>query len=125
MPPSPAEREELFRAFARALFKADMDALYRVVAPEFVWSYHDGLMGTKVLSRPEAIVAHLEAQKAFYASQRFHDVAYHHLADTTFMTMSVSETVRATGEQREQRGIERYTFAGGLIASKDVYRKPI
>lgn len=125
MPPSPAEREELFRAFARALFKGDMDALYRVVAPHFVWSYHDGLAGTKVLTRPEAIVTHLEAQKAFYASQRFHDVVYHHLADTTFMTMRVSETVRATGEQREQRGIERYTFAGSLIASKDVYRKPI
>ena len=30
----------------------------------------------------------------------------------TFMTFRVSETLRATGEQREQRGIESYTFSG-------------
>jgi hypothetical protein len=41
------------------------------------------------------------------------------------MTFRVSETVRATGEEREQRGIERYTFEDGKIATKDVYRKPI
>jgi hypothetical protein len=41
------------------------------------------------------------------------------------MTFRVSETVRSTGEQREQRGIERYTFEDGKIATKDVYRKAI
>jgi hypothetical protein len=41
------------------------------------------------------------------------------------MTFRVSETVRMTGEHREQRGIERYTFEGGKIATKDVYRKPV
>ena len=41
------------------------------------------------------------------------------------MTFRVSETVRSTGEHREQRGVERYTFENGKIASKDVYRKPI
>jgi hypothetical protein len=33
--------------------------------------------------------------------------------------------VRATGEAREQRGIEVYTFGDGKLATKDVYRKPI
>ena len=42
-----------------------------------------------------------------------------------FMIFRVSETLRVTGEQREQRGIEAYTFKDGKIASKDVYRKPI
>jgi hypothetical protein len=36
MVPSPAARDELLKGFARALFKADMDALYRVVTPDFV-----------------------------------------------------------------------------------------
>jgi len=32
--PAPEEREVLFRDFAKALFKSDMDALYRVVTPD-------------------------------------------------------------------------------------------
>jgi hypothetical protein len=47
------------------------------------------------------------------------------LPDISFMTFRVSETVRATGEVREQRGIECYRFEGGKIATKDVYRKPV
>jgi hypothetical protein len=41
------------------------------------------------------------------------------------MTFRVSETLKDTGEQREQRGIERYTFRDGMLATKDVYRKPV
>ena len=54
--------------------------------------------------------------------QRFYDVAYRHAGDMTFR---VSETVLATGEVREQRGIESYTFRDGRLATKDVYRKPV
>jgi ketosteroid isomerase-like protein len=98
MHPTAAERDALFEAFARALFRQDMDALYEVVSPTFVWRYHDGVSTERVLAGREAI---------------------------SFMTFRVSETVRATGEEREQRGIERYTFEDGKIATKDVYRKPI
>ena len=125
MTPSPAERDELFKGFARALFKGDMDALYRVVTPDFLWSFHDGLGLTKSLADPSAIRAHLAEQKALFAAQRFHEVAYHHAPDISFMTFRVSEILRASGEQREQRGIERYTFSDGRLATKDVYRKPI
>jgi hypothetical protein len=52
-------------------------------------------------------------------------VVYQHAADATFMTFRVSETVRASGERREQRGVEVYTFRDGLLATKDVYRKPL
>jgi hypothetical protein len=38
MAPSPAERDELLKGFARALFKGDMDALYRVVTSDFLWA---------------------------------------------------------------------------------------
>jgi len=123
--PDYAERELLFRAFARALLSADLDALYRAVTPDFLWSYHDGEAVTKSLTGAAAIAAHLAEQKALFSVQRFHDVAYHHLPETTFMSFRVNETVRATGAQREQRGVERYSFKDGKIAAKDVYRKPV
>jgi ketosteroid isomerase-like protein len=125
MIPSAAERDELFKGFARALFRADMDALYRIVTPDFLWSFHDGLITTKALDGPAAICKHLAEQKALFSAQRFNEVTYHHAEETTFMTFRVSETVRATGEQREQRGIEHYTFRNRMLATKDVYRKPI
>ena len=125
MTPTAAERDVLFQAFARALFKNDMDALYAVVTENFVWRYHDGLSIERVLTGRDAIRNHIEERKAFFSSSRFHDVAYHHLPDISFMTFRVSETVRLTGEQREQQGIERYSFDNGKLATKDVYRKPI
>ena len=102
-----------------------MDALYRVVAPDFLWSFHDGLATTKALAGPAAIREHLAEQQTRFSAQRFHEVVYHHAADATFMTFRVSETVRDNGERREQRGIERYTFREGMLATKDVYRKPL
>jgi len=125
MVPSPAERDELFKGFARALFKSDLDALYEVVTPDFVWSFHDGVAVTKSLAGREAIRTHLAEQKALFSAQRFHDVVYHHAGDISFMTFLVSETERATGQQREQRGIESYSFRDGRLATKDVYRKPV
>ena len=125
MTPTAAERDLLFQGFARALFRNDMDSLYDVVSPNFVWRYHDGISTERVLTGRDAIRKHIEERKAFFASSRFHDVAYHHLPDISFMTFRVSETVRATGEQREQQGIERYSFEDGKLATKDVYRKPI
>ena len=125
MSPTAAERDALFEAFARALFRNDIDALYEVVTEDFVWRYHDGLSTERVLTSRDAIQQHIAERKAFFALSRFHDVAYHHLPDISFMTFRVSETVRATGEQREQQGIERYTFENGKLATKDVYRKPI
>ena len=91
--PVSEEREILFRDFAKALFKSDMDALYRVVTPDFLWLYHDGVVVTKSLSGAEAIKAHLAEQKILFSEQRFHEVSYHHLPETTFMTFRVSETV--------------------------------
>jgi len=125
MAPSPAERDELFKGFARALSRGDMDALYEVVTPDFLWSFHDGVVLTKSLSGPDAIRKHLAEQKALFSAQRFHDVVYHHSGDISFMTFRVSETLRASGEQREQRGIESYSFRDGKLATKDVYRKPV
>ena len=125
MIPSRAERDALFVAFSKALFERDMDALFRAVTPDFLWSYHDGLTVTKSLTGAVAISEHLAGSQSLFSVQKFHEKVYHHLPDVTFMTMRVSETVRASGAQREQRGIESYTFKDGKIATKDVYRKPI
>ena len=67
----------------------------------------------------------MNEQKDTYTAQKFYDVVYHHCPDTSFMTCRITETVRATGEQREQRGVEVYGFRGGKITQKDVYRKQI
>jgi ketosteroid isomerase-like protein len=120
MAPSPAQRDKLFKKFARALFRGDIDALYEVVTPDFVWSFHDGLAVTKSLANVEAIRAHLAEQEPLFSAQRFHEVAYHHAGDMSFMTFRVSETLRATGEQR---GVESYTFRDDRLGTKDVYRK--
>jgi ketosteroid isomerase-like protein len=125
MTPTATERDAIFQAFARALFKGDMDALYAVVTPDFVWRYHDGLSTERVLTGRDAVEKHIAERKTFFASSRFHDVVYHHLPEISFMTFRLSETVRTTGEQREQRGVERYTFEDGKLATKDVYRKPV
>ena len=81
MIPSPAERDELLKGFARALFKNDMEALYRIVTSDFLWSFHDGLATIKTLTGPAAIGEHLAGQKALFSEQRFHEVAYHHASE--------------------------------------------
>jgi hypothetical protein len=74
MTPTATERDALFQAFARALFKGDMGALYEVVTPDFVWRYHDGVSAERVLTGRDAVEKHIAERKAFFASSRFHDV---------------------------------------------------
>lgn len=125
MTPTVAEREILLKDFARALFKSDMDELYKVVAPSFAWRYHDGVSVSKTLIGAPAIAKHLAEQRVMFSVQRFEEVSYFHMPETSFMTFSVCETFRATGQKRLQCGVERYAFENGKIALKDVYRKPV
>jgi ketosteroid isomerase-like protein len=119
-----AEREELFRAFGRAFFKKDVDALYRVVTPDFQWRGQDGTGAVRLLDSPEAIRAHFERQKELFSEQRFYDVVYRHLPDLSIMTFGMTEVRRADGASSNHQGVELYTFKDGRIALKDVYRKP-
>jgi ketosteroid isomerase-like protein len=119
------QRDDLLKGFAKALFRRDLDALYAVVTPDFVWSFHDGLSVTKSLLGRAQILDHLDAQRELFSAQRFEDVVYHHCPDLSFMTCRIDETLRTTGERRAQRGIELYRFRDGRLALKDVYRKPI
>jgi ketosteroid isomerase-like protein len=125
MIPTSEQRDELLKGFAKALFRRDLDALYAVVTPDFLWSFHDGLSVTKALAGRAQILAHLESQKELFSAQRFEDVVYHHCPDLSFMTCRIDETLRLTGEKRAQRGVELYRFRDGKLALKDVYRKPV
>ena len=120
-----AEREELFKAFGRAFFKKDVEALYRVVTPGFQWRGQDEAGAPRLLSSPEAIRAHFERQRETYSEQRFSDVVYEHLPDVSFMTFRLTETRRADGAVSSHAGVEVYRFEDGRIALKDVYRKPV
>jgi ketosteroid isomerase-like protein len=119
-----AEREELFKAFGRAFFKKDIEALYRVVTPDFEWRGQDGTGTVRLLASPEAIRAHFERQKELFSEQRFRDVVYRHLLDLSVMTFGLTEVRRADGASSSHQGVELYTFRDGRIALKDVYRKP-
>ena len=125
MVPSIEQRDDLLKGFAKALFRRDLDALYAVVTPDFLWNFHDGLSVTKALAGRAQILDHLRAQKELFSAQRFEDVVYHHCPDLSFMTCRIDETLRSTGERRAQRGIELYRFRDGKLALKDVYRKAI
>lgn len=119
-----AEREELFKAFGRAFFKKDVEALYQVVTSDFQWRGQDESGAPRLLDSPEAIRAHFERQREIYSAQRFADVVYQHLPDVSFMTFRLTETHRADGAVSNHQGVEVYTFKNGRIALKDVYRKP-
>lgn len=122
--PALAEREALFKAFGRAFFKKDVEALYQVVAPDFQWRGQDETGAPRLLASPDAIRAHFERQRKIYSAQRFSDVVYQHLPGISFMTFRLSETRHADGTVSDHQGVEVYTFKDGLIALKDVYRKP-
>lgn len=120
---SPAERDQLFKTFGRAFFKRDVGLLYEAVTADFTWLSSDARGRVERIQGREAVGAKLAAPGPL-EGVRFHDVAYHHAPDATFMTFRLTGTERATGMSVEEVGIERYTFRDGRIAVKDVYRKP-
>ncbi|MCW5744734.1 MAG: nuclear transport factor 2 family protein [Alphaproteobacteria bacterium] len=123
MTPTAADRDVVFKAFGRAFFKQDLDAMYQVVTPDFVWSVQAGNAVRQLASR-EQIAAYFAERKQQVENVRFHDVVYHHAPEATFMTFRMTGTDKATGLAFENVGVERYTFRDGRLAVKDVYLKP-
>jgi len=125
--PAPDKRDELLAAFAKALFTKDIDALYQVVTPDFVWSLPIGATGPhgRRLASREDLAAYFEERDRLYASMRFHDVVYHHAPEVTLMTFRVRGVVRATNKAFEVQGMEQYVFRDDRIALKDAYWKQI
>jgi hypothetical protein len=85
------------------------------------------LVGDKprVVNSRDQVAAFLEERNGTQENVRFEDVVYHHAPDATFMTYRVTGTDVASGESFERVGIERYTFANGRIAEKDVFSRPV
>lgn len=123
MTPTAAERDTLFKAFGRAFFKQDLDAMYQVVTPDFVWSVQGGDKARHLVNRSQ-IEAYFAERKQQVENVRFHDVVYHHAPDATFMTFRMTGVDKATGSAFETIGVERYTFRDGRLTLKDVYLKP-
>ena len=124
MSPDAATRDALFKSFGRAFFKRDADALYEVCAPDFTWMTLDEAGAAKAITGKAAVAEQLQRRSATLENVRFEDVHYHHAPEATFMTFRITATNTATGTPHAEVGIERYTFKDGLIATKDVYRKP-
>jgi len=124
MTPSAETRDTIFKAFGRAFFRQDLDAMYAVVTSDFTWSVPDGEI-TRVLQGREQIAAFFAERRGKFENVRFEDVVYHHAPDATFMTFRMTGTEVANGQSFERIGIERYTFRDGKLAVKDVYYRPI
>jgi len=124
MSPSNEDRNALFKAFGRAFFKRDINALYETVSDDFVWYTLDENGGPKSVTGKDAVAAQLNRRSDRLENIRFEDVVYHHAPEATFMTFRLTASVKETGQHHEEVGIERYTFRDGRITTKDVYRKP-
>lgn len=124
MTPDVEQRDTIFKAFGRAFFKQDLDAMYQVVAPDFTWTVMDGDT-VRVLDSREKIEAFFAERRGKFEGVRFEDVVFHHAPEATFMTYRMTGTEVATGESFERVGVERYTFKDGMLAEKDVYARPV
>ena len=122
-----AERQALFGDFARAFFKEDLDALYRVVSEDFVWHTPPVTPGapSRALRGRAQIAAYFAERHALYRSVRFEEVVYHHASEASFMSFRMVMVMRADGSERQASGVERYLFKDGKLALKDVYLKPL
>ncbi len=126
--PSLTERDALLAAFSKALFKRDVDAVYRTVTPDFIWRLPIGPDApvAREIASPEQLSAYFDERERMYDGMRFHDVVYHHAPDATFMTFRVTATRKGGGGARvDAHGMERYLFRDGRIALKDAYWKRI
>jgi hypothetical protein len=117
-------RDALFKTFGRAWFKRDVDLLYQAVTQDFEWRGMDAGGEIRLIASREGVAEAFRAMATSPNKVRFEDVAYHHAPDASFMTFRLIETNPATGQTREEVGVERYLFRDGRIAVKDVYRKP-
>jgi ketosteroid isomerase-like protein len=125
--PFAAERDVLLTGFSKALFKRDVDAIYRTVTPNFVWRLPVGpdVPKAREIGSPEQLAAYFAERERMYDGMRFHDVVYHHAPEATFMTFRVTAARKDGGAGVDADGMERYLFRDGRIALKDAYWKQI
>jgi ketosteroid isomerase-like protein len=125
--PAADVRDALLKAFAKALFTQDIDALYQVVTPDFVWSLPIGPTApfARRLGHRKDLADYFVERDRLYEKMRFADVVFHHAPDVTLMTFRVTGVWRATNASFEMLGMEQYRFRDGKICLKDAYWKRI
>ncbi len=125
--PSPAERDTLFKAFNTAMFRRDMDGVYKAVTPDFVWRLPIGPAAptARELRNRADLAAYLEERKRLYEDLRYENVVTYHAPDASFNTFQVTGRKRVTGEVVNVHGLERFLFRDGRIMQKDAYWKRI
>lgn len=123
MIPDADARDAIFKAFGRAFFRQDLDALYDVVTDDFTYSI---LVDDepRVMNTRDQVEAFFAERNGTQRDVRFEDVVFHHGDEATFMTYRATGTHVASGQHFERVGVERYTFRDGRIAEKDVYFRP-
>ncbi len=124
MNPTAEERDVVLKAFARAFFNQDLDAMYEVVTQDFTYSILLAGEPRQMTSRDQ-IASFFEERRGIEKDVRFEGVVFHHAPDATFMTYRATGTDVASGQPFERVGIERYTFKDGRLAEKDVYSRPV
>jgi ketosteroid isomerase-like protein len=123
----PATRETLLADFLKAFARRDLDAIYRTVTPDFVWSLPvgpDAPFARNLVNR-EQIECYFEERARIYSSVKFHDLAWQHAPDASFMSFRVIADYKEGRPRLDALGLERYTFRDDLIAMKDAYWKRI
>ena len=123
MSPNAEQRDAIFRAFGRAFFKQDLDAMYEVVTPDFTWTLV-AAGSLRTLDTRENVAAFFAERKTQVENVRFADVVYHHAPEASFMTFKMTGIDKLTGKPFASVGVERYTFRDGRLAVKDVYVRP-
>jgi hypothetical protein len=122
MIPTEAERDAIFKAFGRAFFKQDLDAMYEAVTPDFTWTVVAGDTVRRLDTR-EKVGSFFDERRGTTENVRFEDVVFNHAPEATFMTYRMTGTDKASGVAFVRVGIERYTFRDGMLAQKDVYSR--
>lgn len=125
--PLAAARDVLLAAFSKALFARDVEGVYRTVTPGFIWRLPIGPDAplAREIASPDQLAAYFDERERVYEGMRFHDVAYHHAPEATFMTFRVVAKRKGGGAPVDALGMERYLFRDGLILLKDAYWKQI
>lgn len=124
---SPTDREALLADFLKAFARRDLDAMYRTVTPDFVWSLPvgpDAPFARNLTSR-DSIAAYFEERGRVYASVKFHNLQWQHAPDASFMSFRVVAEYKDGRPPVDALGLERYAFRDNLIAMKDAYWKRI
>ena len=124
---TPRQRDEILSAFNKAMFARDVDAVYKVVTPDFVWRLPVGptAPGAREVRSREQLAAYLDERARLYEGLRYADGITYHAPDASFITFHLTGRKRATGAAVDVHGLDRFLFRDGKVMHKDAYWKRI